>query len=499
MGTVQVINPNTGKPMNVVEGSKVHQNYLKNNSSAVVSSPSISQTQTPSSPSYSQPNYSQPNYNQTNSSQSGTTQQPSITQQTSPTQTFKPTSPTMATGQTSILDFSKAANQRVDIINPTTGKQSSVMVDERVFNDYLKKGYKVSQNGQVVTNGKFTYQPGQMANNTAQFGLNNLNGNSGVFLNGYEVDHKTALGSNPLHAVNGNREALIQEAIKTGDWTKYNNFDAAQNPLKYDKDASGNYSQNKAYYADLISSAYDAMVQAQSSGDKFTAGEWERSLKENVEKYNNASGMAVYIPRIHGSSAGQSNMYGIQNYDSNYFDSVYNQGSTGFIPHQDTVNKWLSSDYAQNDNLRQWLYNNFADGDGLGQSWATNAVFKDNPELLNSAMSLSNNYGSAEEQAVRQSINEQAMKSYLDSLNPQYPQALSTQTPTTQTPTFQTSTLPEITLPTINIPTSSTPQTNLEHIYSPGQSSNIGGYTDNQLVDNSALVKYLESIYKGGF
>lgn len=521
MGTVQVINPNTGRPMTVTAGSKVHQNYLKNNPSAVIGNPSTPKATTPakqntttpsysiptidplgrySSPSTSQPSYSQPKSSQPSYSQPSYSQ-PSYSQPSysSPTQTTKPTSPTMSTGQTPLLDFSKGTNQRVDIINPTTGKSSSVMVNEQTFNNYLKKGYKVNQGGQAVTNGNFTYQPGQMANNTAKFGLGNMGGNSGVFVDGYEVDHQTAMAVNPLHPVNGNRQSLIQDSIKTGNWANYNNFEAGQSPLTYDKGADGNYTQNKKYYADLISSDYDSMVQAQMAGDSFGAGEWERSLKERIEKYNNAPGMAVYIPRIHDSGHGQGNMYGIQDYDDGYFDSVYNQGSTGFIPHENTVNKWLSQSYDQNDNLQQWLYNNFADGDGLGQSWATNAVFKDNPDLLNAAMSASNGYGSAEEQAVRQGINEQAMKAYLDSLSPQYPQAPAVQAPIPQMPTYQMPSLPEITLPTINIPTPAAPQGNLEHIYSPGQSANIGGYTDNQLVDNATLVKYLDSIYKGGF
>jgi len=492
MGTVQVINPNTGKPMNVQEGSKVHQNYLKNNPSAVVSSPSTQTTQKPSTstPSYSQPSYSQPSYSQPSYSQPSQSSSNNYN-----SSNYQSSSPSYSTPNTSVLDFS-SGNQRVDLYNPTTGKTTSNLVNQQTFDNYLKQGYTATQNGKQIGSAKYQYSPGQMASNTAKFSKDNLMGNSGVFVNGKELSHGQALGQNPLHVVNGNRQQLIMDAIKTGDWSQYNNFEAGQDPLRYDKGADGNYSQNKNYYAQLISSSYDGLAEAQRSGNKELVGVYERELQQLAQKYNNAPGMAVYIPRIHDSGHGQGNMYGIKDYDKGFMDSVYNQGSTGFVPHKDTVNNWLNTEYGQNEYLGQWLYDNFADGDGLGQSWATNNVFRQNPEMLDMAMQLSNTYGSAEEQAVRQGINQSAMEAYLSGQG-YAPQVQAPTASPTSVPTFQPPQVPDVPFIPPTAPTA--PSGNLDHIYTPGGSANSGGYVADQLVTNDTFMKYLESIYKGGF
>ena len=85
-------------------------------------------------------------------------------------------------------------------------------------------------------------------------------------------------------------------------------------------------------------------------------------------------------------------------------------------------------------------------------------------------------------------FNPDAMKSYLDSLIPQIQVPFLSGTPyQPPTPSMVKAIKP------------AAPKKKLDHIYSPGESAKVEGYTDNQVIDNSTLVRYLDSMLKGGF
>lgn len=354
--------------------------------------------------------------------------------------------------------------------------------------------YKMFQEQRTSTAEANKYAPD--VNATANFN-NNWDDFSGVLINGEKASHAQATGSNPLHLVNTSRQGLLQTANGSGDYTAYNNFESKQDPLKYDKDANGNFKENKNYYAELLKSADQASKQARMSGDEETARIWEKEAQNLAQKYNSAPGMATYISGVHDSGHGQGSSYGVQDYDKEFFDSVYNQGGTGYVPHENTVAKWMNGTYDQNPEINQWLINNFADGDGLGTYWTNNPVFRDNPDYLTQAMNLSNSYGDADEQAVRQGVNAKAMQNYLDNQNYQIPQI---QQPIVQAqPTYQMPMEEEMPMISNPTPSGNASSGNLQHIYAPGASSNTQGYEANQLITNDAFNRYLQNIFKGGF
>lgn len=361
---------------------------------------------------------------------------------------------------------------------------------------------------------------GKMAAQSATFNGSNWDTMSGVKVNGTHVNHRDATANNPLHVVNANRNGLIQNAVQSGNWTDYNNFEGRQDPLKYDKGAGGNLTQNKNYYADLISSAYDAMAEAQRKGDAASAQSWERSLKERVQDYNNAPGMAVYIPRIHASNKGGQNEYGIMDYDNSYFDSVYNQGSSGFIPHQNTVDRWLGGTYDQNPYISEYLNDSFGRDGTSGRMWYDNPVFKDNDTLLNDVLNINNSYGTPEEQKHRQQINAGALaprpQANYQPQNDPYAQAQSQidaqmqamldmmekmrlEAEQKQKEAEQKNDYNRDEAQNANKNASSGDKGS--HVFAPGTDIKEGGvgWTQSKNSMNDTLFKYLDEIWKGGF
>ena len=328
------------------------------------------------------------------------------------------------------------------------------------------------------------YAPGALAGMTGSFNGNNWNDNSGVLINGQMQTHGQATAQNPLHPVNGQRENLIQGAINSGDWQAYRDWSAKQTPMYFDKGADGKNTYNKNYYANLLESNMRAINEAKMSGDTFTAGEWERSMRETLEKYKNAPGIDQYIIGLN-NTAELAQQYGINQAGSDYFNSEWNDPNV------------RSKGYKED------------------RYWTENPVFEDF-NLLSNALNLSNQYGSAEEQAQRQQINNQAMQSYyqgdiqsqlqseydaqlqaqLQAQKEAYEKMLAELQAQQQKNEYDQSQIGNI---GGGGSTTTAPIGNVESIFTPGASSNTGGYTDNQLVTNDAYKRFLEGIYQGGF
>lgn len=328
-----------------------------------------------------------------------------------------------------------------------------------------------------------SYAPGQLANNTASWNGSNWNDPSGVLINGKQVTHGQATGQNPLHVVNGQREGLIQGAVNSGDWQAYRDWSAKQTPMYFDKGSDGQNTYNKNYYASLLESSSRAMREAESKGDAFTASEWERNIRELVGKYNSAPGDAQYMVGINSNDA-WANQWGVEQVGSDWFNSQWN-----------------------NPEVRSQGYE--------GQrSWTQNPVFEDF-NLLSDVLNLSNNYGSPEEQAIRQQINSDAMKNYYQGdiqaqmqadFEAQLKEQLEAQQKEYEKMLEDLKNQADYDKKEQNNAGSGTggtsggaPIGDINSIFTPGNSSNTGGYTENQLVTNDLFNNYLKNIYQGGF
>lgn len=183
-----------------------------------------------------------------------------------------------------------------------------------------------------------------------------------------KVSDSVARGVNPLHDVNNARQDLILDAIESKDWTEYYKFEAAQAPLHFGKDKDGKLVRNKNFYANLLSSAYDSMVEADiqaKSGkdeDKVQYEARKKHFDELIQDYNNAPGMSVYIARVN-SRDDIAKDYGIQVPDKGFFDSIYNN------------------------------YNARVKGYTEDKYWYENAYYKDKPELIKEIVGSLVEYG----------------------------------------------------------------------------------------------------------
>lgn len=221
-------------------------------------------------------------------------------------------------------------------------------------------------------------QPGQMANNTASFSQDNMSGPSGVITDNRELTHSQAFGQNPLHPVNATREGLIQNALKTGDNQPVLNFEAGQAPLHYTQKEDGNYTHTKIGLAKKLESAMTDVRAAKQSGDAAQFQLAESKLMQLAEQVRNAPGIMPYISVFGNGGEVEAEKYGIPKVDAAW----WNNG----LPSDDVITKGYVGD----------------------KFWAENAVFRDNPELLNQALGLSGGYGSQKDQGIRQAINNTA-------------------------------------------------------------------------------------------
>lgn len=302
----------------------------------------------------------------------------------------------------SVREGSNAYNQYKNSIvsNPMTQQQAT----QHNMNNRQNITANTGITNNVNTSNSYTNNsPSPSAYNTASFNGSNYNDRSGVIVGGKELTHGEAIAHNPLHSVNAQRQSLIQDALKSGNWDAYNSFESAQKASE-------------------------------------------------------------------------------------------------------------------------------------GQYWTQNPVFQGNSQLLSDTLNFSNNYGSADEQQVRQSVNQQAMQSYLNSFGQQpyqqqYQQdtsyidklfsqqqsaydaqmkqqqamldAMNKQLEEAKRQAEQAQKDSDYKKNEINNATggggSLSGGANLDHIFSPGETSGQGGYVENQLITNDAFNRYLQNIFNGGF
>lgn len=322
------------------------------------------------------------------------------------------------------------------------------------------------------------YAPGESAKQSAGFNGSNFGDMSGVYINDKQASHKDAIGNNPLHYVNTNRNSSIQDAIKTGDWQPYYNFSAGQAPGHYDLGGNGNYTPNKEYFASLIESNVKNK-NAANSGQGTWNSDQEYGLQELIQKMNSAPGMMPYIPTFNSNEA-FAKEYGVSMADPGWFNSQYN-----------------------NPQVRQ-------DGRFEQNMWYDNAVFKNDPTALENAMNFSNSYGSPEEQELRQSINNQ----YYTQQGQQQPNQMEQQLQKQKEEYDAYIKALEEKLKEQEQKNDYTKDEQIEankggsggnkgeHIFAPGTdniTSNTPGYTQSNNSLNDLLYKYLDKNWQGGF
>lgn len=138
-----------------------------------------------------------------------------------------------------------------------------------------------------------------------------------------KLSDEQARAVNPLHDINVQRQSLIMDSLASGEWHTYYAFEATQAPLHYDLNEEGKIVPNKNFYANLVESSHRSMVEAKNKGDKELEEIMAKDLKQTIEKYNAAPGMSVYISQVN-SNEKDSEFYGIQMPDAEYFDSEFN-------------------------------------------------------------------------------------------------------------------------------------------------------------------------------
>ena len=127
---------------------------------------------------------------------------------------------------------------------------------------------------------------------------------------------------NPLFDIHIKRNDLIQNSIKTNDWSKYNEFQSKQHPAWYEA-VDGKQVPNKVYYGNLIESKIKAMKEAKASGDQENAVKWEANLKEAITDFNNAPGIVPYIVGLNHNQRTAAE-FGVEEPGDEFFDSKYN-------------------------------------------------------------------------------------------------------------------------------------------------------------------------------
>lgn len=296
---------------------------------------------------------------------------------------------------------------------------------------------------------------------------------SNMQVNGQSVTNAQAQQHNPLNQVNQQRNDLITQASKTGDWSAYNNWSAQQNPLYFEKDANGNSVQNKNYYANLAETSLRALEEARMSGDKQGVATWERDLQQVLDKYRNAPGMDVHMAKLNSSDE-WAQQYNLNRPTNEYFNSIYNTPDARDKGYYGT---------------QMWYENPIFD-DKVLASYMSNLTGTDMNNFNSSNMSMD-----AQQQAYQQfqstliPYEQWAMQ---NGIAPQMPQIAPQAPATPQAPVAPPQLPPQVIAP-------GRIEGDLGHIYTPGVSANAEGYKDNQEVNSDAFNKYLKSILTGGF
>lgn len=136
-------------------------------------------------------------------------------------------------------------------------------------------------------------------------------------------DHEKALIQEQIDIKNNTRQALIMDAIVSGDWNDYYAFEAKESPAWFMVTEDGKYIKNKFYYASLLESTVRAMNTAET---KEVKDAWKASLTETLADFRNAptpNGIIPYVVGINNNEA-IAKEFNVPEASDNYFDSKYN-------------------------------------------------------------------------------------------------------------------------------------------------------------------------------
>ncbi|MFS0575627.1 hypothetical protein AB1K83_08335 [Sporosarcina sp. 179-K 3D1 HS] len=133
---------------------------------------------------------------------------------------------------------------------------------------------------------------------------------------------KEAAAINPLAAVNQARNASIQEAIRTNDWSAYHNFQAKQHPAWYDK-VNGDYKPNKVYYGNLIDTQHRSLQEAIAGNDEREIAKRKARLEESIADFKNAPGEVPHVVAF-AKDPELAAGHGIGKPSTDWYNSPYN-------------------------------------------------------------------------------------------------------------------------------------------------------------------------------
>lgn len=136
-------------------------------------------------------------------------------------------------------------------------------------------------------------------------------------------DHEKALIQEQIDTKNNTRQALIMDAIVSGDWNDYYAFEAQESPAWFMVTEDGKYVKNKFYYASLLESTVRAMNTAETQEIKDA---WKTSLTETLQDFRNAPTPNGIIPHVVGINHNEviAKEFNVPEASDNYFDSKYN-------------------------------------------------------------------------------------------------------------------------------------------------------------------------------
>jgi hypothetical protein len=182
---------------------------------------------------------------------------------------------------------------------------------------------------------------------------------------------KEAAAINPLAAVNTGRNSLIEESIRTNDWTKYNNFQAKQHPAWYDK-VNGEMKQNKLYYGNIIDVQNRSLKEAIQTGDKTEIDKRKAHLDDLINDFKNAPGEVPHVIAFVTDPALASS-HGIEKPSNEWYNSPYNNSMAQSQGRFEQIN-WYENPY-------------FADNPGE-MEFAMDAVKEFRPDIANIAATI---------------------------------------------------------------------------------------------------------------
>ncbi|WP_158736942.1 hypothetical protein [Alteribacillus sp. YIM 98480] len=182
---------------------------------------------------------------------------------------------------------------------------------------------------------------------------------------------------NPLHDVNSSRNQLIQDAVKTDDWSEYNEYQAKQHPAWYNTE-NGEAVKNKEYWAELAESRAEALKQAEAENDQEDIKTWESALESAVENLKKAPGEMPHIP-VFANGSKLAEKYDIEPASDSWFDSKYNDPLVS------------------------------SQGKFSNNAWYNNPYFEENPESLEKTLAAVEEHGSSEQIEKANEVNKELL------------------------------------------------------------------------------------------